>query len=65
MRGWIIKMYNDNNEFWGYKGDAKRVRSDDIRNAYIYLTKQMADKVAKHVALDTKVVEVEINEVEE
>lgn len=65
MRGWVIKIYNDNNEFWGYKSNVKVV-SKDIRNAYIYLTKEMAEKVAnKNIALDTKIVAIEINEVEE
>lgn len=64
MRGWVIKIYNDNNEFWGYKSNVKVV-SKDIRNAYIYLTKEMAEKVAsKNIALNTKIVEVEINEVD-
>ena len=65
MKGWVIKIYHDNNEFWGYKSNTK-VISDDIRSAYIYLTKEMAEKVAsKNIVLDTKIIAVEINEVKE
>ena len=57
-------MYNDNNEFWGYKSITK-TRSNDIRQAYIYLTPQMAKRVASKIALKTKIAEIEIRQVEE
>ena len=64
MRGWVIKIYFDNGDFWGYKAHKDVVRSDKIIQAYIYQTKEMAEKVAKkHIALKTEIVEVEINEV--
>ena len=65
MRGWVIKEYNINGEFWGYCGGAK-CTSKDIRRAYIYRSKEMAERVVKlHKGIEGKIVEVEVNEVEE
>jgi hypothetical protein len=66
MRGWIIKEYTIKGEFWGYCGGATRCISKDIRCAYIYRSKEMAERVANsHKGTIHKIVEAEINEVEE
>ena len=65
MRGWVIKDYI-NGEFWGYRGGAKKTISKDIRCAYVYRSKDMAERVANsHKGTEHKIVEVEINEVTE
>lgn len=64
MIGWVIKEYINGN-FWGYCGGAKKLTSKDIRCAYIYRSKEMAERVANsHKGVEYKIVEVEINEVE-
>lgn len=66
MRGWVIKEYNINGEFWGYCGGATKRTSKDIRCAYIYRSKKMAERVVNtHKGIEGKIVEVEVNEVEE
>lgn len=64
MRGWVIKMYLDDGKFWGYKSHKDVVTSDKLIQAYIYQTKEIAERVAKkHIELKTEIVEIEINEV--
>ena len=62
MRGYVIKIYYDNGKFYGYK--SYDVVNEDIRKAIIYLTKEMAERVAKkNIAIPTEIIPIEINEV--
>lgn len=64
MRGYVIKIYYHKNDFYGYK--SYDVVNKDIRKAIIYLTKEMAERVAeKNIGLPTEIVPIEINEVAE
>ena len=58
MRGWVIK-FNDGD----YKGNKNSYASDDLRCAYIYRSKEMAERVVSKFAVETEIVEVEIHEV--